>query len=167
MHYTIGAIVYADSREDVENLAGDVFEKLVGDAGPFDYFTIFKDGISRASSKKGTKDVKMLMDFNREEFIDNLGKLRTALGQMTDEAAFSRHGEFDVRYMAYQIGKYVGGGIYLYDSDGGGIRTPEDLQRALTKKDHQEPKGVFDWFPGDAEPTVASDAWIVLADAHS
>jgi hypothetical protein len=171
MHWTLGAIVIAEDAEDAVALAESSFDRLVQDSHPFDYFTIYKDQVMRVKTVEGKKAVEELMEATREDFIENLQKLRSSLSVMSDEDAFSYAAEFNVRYRAYQIGKYIGGGIFLYDQDGAGIRSPEKLKAIVFKDDSylRKPKGVMEWRP-DEPPTledVDDDVWIVLADAHS
>jgi hypothetical protein len=165
MHYTIGAIVYAPDAAEARSSAEGAFERISGEHGPFDYFTIFKDGVKRANSKTGKAAIDELMGWTREEFIENMAKLREALSRFSDEGAFSMAAEFDLRYRAYQIGRFSGPGVTLYDIHGGGIRNPEMLEAVLTKTDIEGPVGVLDWTPG--KRPIAEDAWIVLADVHS
>lgn len=171
MHWTLGAIVIAQDAEDAIALAESSLDQLVQDNHPFDYYTIYKNQAMRVRTANGKKAVEELMEATREHFIGNLQKLRDSLSVMSDEDAFSYAAEFNIRFRANQIGKYIGGGIFLYDKDGAGIRTPEELKAIVFKDDSYigKPKGVMEWRPDEPKKLdeVDDDVWIVLADAHS
>lgn len=161
MHMTIGAIVYASTAGGARSRAGSVFEGLVGEDEPFDYYTVLADETRRANSRKGRSNIDSLMAVTKEHFMANIERLRKALSQMSNEEAFSAAGEFSVKYQAYDLGKSAGSGVHLYTLNSIGITTAEMLEEILTKR--HGPKGVLDWRPQE----IDDDVWIVLADVHS
>ena len=162
MHRIIAAVVYADSRKEAIGLAEQIFGDLCTD-GICDYFNVV--ATEKASTQKGEAFAKALIKEARDRFEEDINALREALARLDNDRAFSPEGDFNVRWRAYQIGAYRGGGVRLYDQNGAAIRNDHELKVALTKTDAPNP-GVLDWRP-ENKPVIPADVWIVAADAHS
>jgi len=156
MHMVIRAIVYGKNEEEALKRAEIVFGRLVED-GSFDYYTLFNDNratmsgkarwgnlppVALAKSKEGRKLISDAMKATKDEFYDNVRKLRNALRDFTTEELFKmRYGfedkydeyGFDFRYVCNCIGSYSGESVWLYDNDGSGIRDEGHLKDVLTK----------------------------------
>ena len=165
MHMVIRAIVHALTDKAALSEAQEVFEELCN-SGIFDYYTTFETAESkvsggnlpavvRADSKAGRKLIEEGMNSTKSDFLRRIEVIKNAVNDFSAEELFEMEDDdfysFSIkkyggglRYNAYNIGRYRGHPIWLYDSDGEGIHTPGHLKRALKDK----------------------DIWVVLADVH-
>lgn len=169
MHQVIRIIVYAEDKINAREKAETILEhNLVGENGePFSYGTFFDDDSSTmsgkarwgnlpsvvlADSKEGKKLINDGMKFTKNEFLENLKKVREFIEKYSDEELFegenldsrkliikelSDKKEKDdismAKYYFLCIGQYTGSHIYLYDNDGSGIRDNKHLKNVLEK----------------------------------
>lgn len=170
MHMVIRAVVPATTSQEALECARGVFDGLVENGHPFDYYTMFnEDGtsvsgqgrygelpaVSDITSTEGKELLENGMEANKREFLDHLAKLRKMLVH-TDSELFecddtlgSLDGPAWFRYTAHHIGQYVGSSIWLYDQYGSGIRNPKELEEVLHQAEHEQKR-----------------VWIVPADVH-
>lgn len=109
MHRVIKAIVYATSEEEALEEAKDIFDRLV-DAGKFDYYTTFDmDGngvsgsdrwgdlptVARADSEEGRKLINRAMRKMKDEFEDNIEKIRKMVNECDNETLFEEGRNLD------------------------------------------------------------------------
>ena len=179
-HQIISAIVEAqDEKEALEN-GKEIFENLCGEGKPFDYYTTFegegtvvsgKDrwggvpAVIKVDSDEGKKWIDKFMDITKNEFSDNLQRIRKVLEHYSDDDIFEGEVQSDtskvvdklcktkdidlhsVRYSMYCCGMYNGYCIWLYNNDGEGIRNQRDLKWALENN--------------------GKSNWIIPVDVHS
>jgi hypothetical protein len=178
MHQVISAIVYAEDKEEALDNAKGIFDGLV-EEGVFDYYRTFDEdgsGISgrdrwgdlpvcaEADSQEGKKLIDDEMKYTKDEFMENIKKIRETLSKFSDEDLFSRDEDnSDVnlfRYHCYWIGQHKGTSVWLYNDDGDGIRSEEELNRALDK--------YVDLYKeeGEENPYTDDTVWVVPADVH-
>ena len=175
MHMVISAIVYAPDEESAFDKAREVFERLCGENGqPFDYFSTFESAgspmsgrgrwgsvvpIARADSKEGKRLIEEGMDATKIDFMRNLSEVRKALEGRSDEELFRKNDDM-WRYYAHGLGEYTGSNIWLYDNDGSGIRTPNNLESVLSKY-----RSIYE-DEGKENPHRDELVWVVPADVH-
>lgn len=173
MHQCIRLIVYADKEEEAGECAEKILFRLCGDYLPFDYGEILEKNnhwnvpsICLANSKEGKKLLDDGMRYYKNNFLDALKKVRVCLENYSDEEIFEEKPKQDLRqeiidkleggstrnclwkYYFYQVGKYAGSDIFVYDFEGEGIRDSEHLKDALYK-----------WNEGKT-------VWVVCCDVH-
>lgn len=166
MHMVIRAIVYANSREVAREKAEDIFKRLTDTEEPFDYYIMgYRDGSQanafKATSKQGKKLIERGMELMTADFQRSLEYVREHIDK--DDDVLMRDGKETGslwRYHCYQLGMYCGPAVWLYGSDGEGIRDSEHLENALNK-----------WrclYEDDGKPNPHADdsVWVVPADVH-
>ena len=176
MHMIIRAIVYAGSYKGALEKGRVIFERLTEEGGVFDYYVTFDGegspvsgrgrwgylpGVSLVTSRMGQKLIKDGMKWTKQGFIRSLQTLRKVLGERIDEEIFEA--EFDdglFRYHCHCAGQYEGSEIYLYDNDGGGIRTPKHLENVLNKWE------CLHGYEGKKNPYEGLGIYVVPADVH-
>lgn len=169
----IRAIVYAKDEGGALEEAERVFETLVENS-TFDYYCMFRKTdaghmvsgsdrwgeitpVAKVTSKEGKKLIDEGMEYTKQEFVRGLNYIRDAVKDFTDEELFNDkkvqvHGMKGMfRYFCHCVGQYVGSDIYLYDNDGSGIRSDNDLKNALEQYGH---------------PKKDIKVYIVPADVH-
>jgi len=138
----IAAVVYAHDEKEARKLRKRVFDFLSckGCQRPFDGYRLGVVGspewpfAAPAASPAGQKVIQECMAATRVEFLRHVKRLRAALAAASDEEIYlSRHPDLDVRFEAYEVGRYNGPGVFLYDDNGEGIRQPSHLQDVLEK----------------------------------
>jgi hypothetical protein len=176
MHTVIYALVPAKNQKEALSKADGVFERLTGDNRPFDYHQMFDtEGTSvsgkgrwgnipaarKVSSAAGTKMLQEAWGYTQQEFNDNLDHIRNAMKYTNAEimnecptgvARGQDNPLMLVRHRLYNCGQYEGSNIWLYDSDGSGIRTQRELDNVINNYGHPLPDG--------------EELWIVPADVH-
>ena len=166
MHMTIRAIVYAKTYENAIDNAEVVFDGLSGESKSFDYYGIYKEDVARADTKEGRELIAEGMELTQSELYENLAKVRHGLSQLSDEDIWtmvSKGRDADahmLRFFMGEAGQYKGSAIFIYDTDGEGIRDPQHLHRALTK---------WTCIYEDASklnPYADLDVWVVPSDVH-
>ena len=169
MHMVIRVIVYADEEEEALSEAKSVLDELCGDGKPFDYYTTFDDKdspmsgpgrwgpmapASRADSPEGKHLIDEGMSYTKNEFMENISKVREVLGFFSDEELFNKEmGEeasltlklkndedltrdFNVfGYYCHCLYRNPGADVWLYDQDGDAIGDPGHLKNVLNKWD--------------------------------
>ncbi len=145
MHMVIRTIVYAENETEALDNARTVFEKLIENQDPFDYYQMFDEpspyktsgsgrwgnltGVALVTSKEGKEFIKDGMKYTKESFMEHIKAIRKVL-KKTNEELFKDKYNFEFRYPCYCIGEYGGSNIWLYDKDGEGIRTEKHLENA-------------------------------------
>jgi len=173
MHMVIRAIVYSEDDKNALAQAKDIFETLV-EHEHFDYYVTFDmDGhkvsgkdrwgnlpiVARTDSEEGNELIEKGMKNTKEEFLSNMGKIRTQLKDKTDEQLFEESSVLFRAYLSW-TGALAGSSTFLYDHEGMGINDPEHLDNALNKwKTHYEDKG-------ELSPYKDLDIYVVPADVH-
>lgn len=157
MHQIIRAIVYATDEETALDIAKEVFTHLVDD-GVVDYFTtIDEEQIEgfpccvEATSDEGKKLIAEGMQYTKEEFTENMQRIRKAMNEHTDEELFE---DIMFRHGCFHIGQNRGSSVWIYDTHAQGITTEQDLKIAVEQ--YKEYYGV------DNDEKV----WVVPADVH-
>ncbi|WP_267644005.1 hypothetical protein [Haloarchaeobius amylolyticus] len=161
MHQLIYALVQASSTEHALANARSVFDTLVG-SGPaelaaFDYYVTFDNHdasfagparwgdlpvAARASTPAGAELIDRGWRATRDEFERNLTIAKEALAELTTDEIM--HDADLVRHAFYNVGRYQGPTITLYDEHACGIRHRRKLNAIL-----------------DTE-----NLWVVPADVH-
>lgn len=154
MHMIIRAIVYANDKNEALIQAKNVFNSLTENQEPFDYYTLFNNNESQvsgkarwgnltpvalASSKEGKKLIDGGMKATREAFDMSIKAIREGIEKYTDDQLFENkdvevggmRGMF--KYFTNIVGKHRGSDIFLYDNDGEGINSNENLKDVLSK----------------------------------
>jgi hypothetical protein len=158
----IYAPVEASTHDDALATGKTVFDRLVG-ADPyscavFDYYVCFDEedmsvaGKARwgnlptaapVNSDDGQDLLKRGWEATKEEFERNLGRVKEALDELSDEAIM--RDEDLARHAFHQVGAHNGPTIFLYNQHANGIRHREQLDRLLEESE---------------------ELWIVPADVH-
>jgi hypothetical protein len=177
MHMTIGAIVYADSKEQAVARATGVFEELVSEHTGFDYFSILdRQGDEPfypclAESVDGRTIIGRMMEWATLDFERGVASVKKMINNFTAEELMEERPAdtrplhekqgFDalIRHRFYKLGQYRGGNVWLYDFQCEGIRNWRHVHDALSK------------WGGEAsaiknDPMILGSAWIVPADVH-
>ncbi|WP_267644112.1 hypothetical protein [Haloarchaeobius amylolyticus] len=161
MHQLIYALVQASTEEQALQDAHCVFDRLVGcrpEATPvFDYYVTFDDRSSRcagparwgdlpvavpAGSPRGAELIERGWKDTLNQFERNLGIVQDAIAQYSTEEIMQ---DTDlVRHAFYNVGRYQGPTIALYDGHGCGIRHRRQLNSVLERE----------------------NIWVVPADVH-
>lgn len=160
MHMVCFALVEASTQEHAVAAGRTVFDRLVGAAsgeyGVFDYYVTFDEeepsfaGTARwgdlpVGVRVGTSEGDALVErgwqATEEEFLENIERVRTALGELSNDEIME---DEQVRHAFHQLGVSEGPPVYLYDEHGTGIRNRSQLERVL----------------------ATGDRWIVPADVH-
>lgn len=173
MHMVIRAIVYAPDEESAMDKAKEIFDRLCGENGqPFDYYSLFEGAgspmsgrgrwgsivpIARADSKEGKYLIKDGMAATKREFMRALAEIKKGIEKYSDEELFSKRCDM-WRYYAHNAGQYDGTSIWLYNDDGSGIRTPQDLENVLNKYESI--------YKNEPNPHADEHVWIIPADVH-
>jgi len=166
MHMVIRAIVYADSREEARVKATRIFDGLTENQEPFDYYTIgFRDGSDanalKADSKRGKELIQRGMELMIADFTRSLEYVREHINKPDDVLMRDDKETGSLwRYHCYQLGMYHGPAVWLYDSDGSGIRDAAHLERALNKW-----RCLYE-DDGKPNPHATDEIWVVPADVH-
>ena len=176
MHQVINAIVYAEDEEEAMDQARGIFENMV-ERGIFDYYRTFDedmDGVSGksrwgelpacadAGSEEGKKLVDDGMKYTKDEFIEDVGKIRECLSKFSDEEIFSGDARENMLFRShcFHAGQYKGASVWLYDNDGDGIRTEKEMNDALGKY------ACLYEDEGKKNPYENDTVWVVPADVH-
>lgn len=156
MHMTIGALVFASSRDDAIDKATTIFEWLV-ERQKFDYYNIEQDGAHKAISKKGKETIEILEKHTQQELCRNLDIIRDGLETFTNEDIWNEKDNKKlsgsttiIRHCMYCAGMYHGHSLFLYDQDGCGIQSKSHLNSILDK-----------W-----NGKYTDDLWVVTANVH-
>ena len=197
MHMVICCLVYAPNKEEALTKAKGVLDRLCGEHDePFDCYTTFDNegspvsgkgrwgnlpAVVRADSPEGKKFIDEGMKATRDEFMENMRRIRRGLDNMTDDDLFSEElvshdarakkvfdpkpDAFDynprmIKHLMHSAGQYVGPEIFLYDNDGSGIRSPKHLKDVLNKW-----PTLYDG-SGKENPYKFFHTWVIPADVH-
>lgn len=187
MHQCIRFIIYAKTPEQACIKAQDLLdERLTGDGRPFDYGNVLDlkannnwgvANVTLADSKDGKKLIKDGIDYTKKHFMESIKEVRLILDKYSDDEIFEERedpkkdlkkaiinkleGKSDRgmwKHSFYQVGKYDGSDIFLYDNDGESIRDSHHLKNTLDK-----------WkCLGENRPKLDPDdkVWVVCADVH-
>lgn len=163
MHMVITALVSAEDPKSAIAEARDIFEKLCYEGGPFDYFVTFDEEghtvagkdrwgdltpAANTNTKEGKEMLESAMKATEENFIENIDKIRYLLSAHSNEDLLNEKDFIGIRYRSYCIGQYEGSNVWIYDSEGCGIRNRKELEWAL---EHIGEDG---------------GVWAVIADVH-
>lgn len=147
MHMYIGVITYGKNKQIAREAAKDIVNNMCDETGyAFDGNSVMGKTVS-VKGDIGRKLISRCMRATIREFLYALKKVRTALDRYTDKQLASSERIYPeeggdmvestgmARYWMYRAGSYKGSAIYLYDSDGEGIRTREHLKNVLNQWD--------------------------------
>lgn len=183
MHMMIAVIVYAPSEQEGLARGREVLDGLCGEGGkPFDYYCTFDEDTPTAGKARwgdhkpvmwalgpeGLHFIGQRMEATKAELMENLGKIRDGLAQLTDEDIYNNVNKGEeihlkahfLRYLLSKAGAGDGPGIFLYDNDGAGIENPGHLENALGKWEslYKDKEG--------GNPHKDMEVWVVPADVH-
>lgn len=166
MHMMIYVIVHAPTQDEALMEAEWVIEDLCVNPQGFDWYNTFAEERARkrwggefptaaaAASAIGQEWIAEGLKFTQETFRENLQRVRTVLAHTSDAALVTWAQGLGTtslayfRYICYQLGLSLGSHIWLYDQNGQGILTAEQLTAALKPA------------------TKGLKAWVVPADVH-
>jgi hypothetical protein len=181
MHTVIRAVVYAKTKEDALDKARSVFERLVENQNPFDYYQMFdNEGTSvsgkgrwgnlpaavKTTTKAGKKLIDEGMTYTRNEFNEAINAIREAVNnydnkQLFEDKEVKANGMVGMfRYYCGIAGSYRGSSVWLYDDDGEGILNEKQLEDVLSKY-----QCIYDR-NGQVNPHKDESIWVVPADVH-
>ena len=163
MHMIIRNIVYANSGSEAISKARNNMDNLCEGQYPFDYYDTFDNGgtsywgdrlqpVSEISTAEGRK---LVVDGWRNTLRDmrwHLQEIRRLTEYKTDLEIMLSLKEDQLQYHYYSVGMYQGSGVWLYDSDGEGIKSRGHLNSVLNK-----------W---DAKNLQDQKVFVVPADVH-
>ena len=105
--------------------------------------------------------VKDGMKNTTSEFMHNIAKVRRLLDESTDKELFE-HGDYPFKYLCHCLGETKGHTVWLYDHEGEGITSEDNLKNVLemwrTLYDSDE-----SWRKSHSEDTRV---YVVPADVH-
>lgn len=180
MHQIIRTIVYAKTKENALEEAERVFGGLCGEDKVFDYYTLFNDNTSKVSGKarwgelppvvlaKGKEGKKLInegFETTKKSFMDNIKSIKKLINNFSDEELFEGKSKektkeeinlYMFKFYCHCAGMYKGIEIFLYDSDGEGIRDSRHLKNALNK-----------WVSVVGNKYKDLKIWVIPADVHS
>jgi hypothetical protein len=174
MHKPLGVIVYANSRNEAQQIAEQMFnnnEGLTEDNWHQEIEKRWTDAITvphKATSKKGKEFIDMLMSYTKEEFQRHLREAQELVNQYSADELFEgrlQSGEHDnelglFRYLCYHLSGYNIGENWLISWEGEFIRSQHELDNTLDKykciyEDKNQPN-----------PYKNQDIWVVPFDIH-
>ena len=144
MHMIIRNIVYANSGSEAISKARNNMDNLCEGQYPFDYYDTFDNGgtsywgdrlqpVSEISTAEGRK---LVVDGWRNTLRDmryHLQEIRKITENKSDLEIIQSLKENHLQHHYYSIGMYQGSGVWMYDTDGEGIKSRNHLNNALTK----------------------------------
>jgi len=143
MHMQIGIITYGNNKPEAREAAKNILNNMTGEDGqPFDYGQVIGKTVS-AKGDIGRHIISRCMQATTKEFLYNMGNVRRLLGEFTDKQLASHDylsSEKEptdstgmTKFWMFKAGQYKGSSVFLYDSDGEGIRTREGLKNVLSQ----------------------------------
>ena len=169
MHQIIRVIVYAKDKGAALKRAKSILNILLQN-NTFDYYVTFDDNTSTIAGRgrwgdispvvpihsvEGIKLVKDGWNATIEDFMNYLFKLRKTMKYKSDIKLMN---DRNFRFYAYEVGKYAGSAVWLYDDNSEGIRTIDHLKNAVNKW-----KFLND---SNSQKREKLKVWIVPADIH-
>lgn len=150
---TIRVITYGKDAAEARQHAQVVVDNLIEDK----HF----QGCSECSSAfRYSADGKKLLDegmeYTRNTFLMHLKEVRKAINNKTDEALFEERDLF--KHHMYCAGQYVGNTVYVYDSDGEGVKDTTHLDNAINKWEC-----LYESNPSIKEKYAGLDVWVTTA----
>ena len=144
MRMLIGIIVKGKNEKDAIDRAEDIVIKMIGEDCAFDYYSLENDDLegfprcAKILSEKGKEIIEYLFNHMYEDFMILLSDIRSALDEYTDTEIIEESDRKFTRHLMYQLGRYSGWPIALYEEDGMGIRTKReyDMYMKTVGKDH-------------------------------
>lgn len=163
MHYGIAVLTYANSAKEAIQGAETGFEYLCEGQDPFDGFEILPPAL-KADSKKGKALIEQFFGYYVRDFKEHYERLKECLTLFNSEDELEKEqmgvvGPLDMRYYAYNVGRYKGIPIRLYTDDAEGIRTREDLKNVLNRYACLAKTDPYQY-------PIKRPVWIVKADVH-
>ena len=163
MHMIIRNIVYANSGSEAISKARNNMDSLCEGQYPFDYYDTFDEGgtsywgdklqpVSEISTAEGRK---LVVDGWRNTLRDmryHLQEIRKITENKSDLEIIQSLKDSHLQYHYYSIGMYQGSVVWMYDSDGEGIKSRSHLNNVLNK-----------W---DAKNLQDQKVFVVPADVH-
>jgi len=163
MHMIIRNIVYANSGSEAISKARNNMDNLCEGQYPFDYYDTFDNGgtsywgdrlqpVSEISTAEGRK---LVVDGWRNTLRDmryHLQEIRKITENKSDLEIIQSLKDSHLQYHYYSIGMYQGSVVWMYDSDGEGIKSRSHLNNVLNK-----------W---DAKNLQDQKVFVVPADVH-
>jgi hypothetical protein len=149
MHMIIRNIVYANSKGEALGKAKNNMDYLCEGQYPFDYYDTFDEGgtsywgdrlqpVSEISTAEGRKLVVDGWKNTLRDMRYHLQEIRKITENKSD--------------LSFLVGDYRGAGVWMYDSDGEGIKSRSHLNNVLNK-----------W---DAKNLQDQKVFVVPADVH-
>ena len=163
MHMIIRNIVYANSGSEAISKARNNMDYLCEGQYPFDYYDTFDEGgtsywgdrlqpVSEISTAEGRK---LVVDGWRNTLRDmryHLQEIRKITENKSDLEIIQSLKDSHLQYHYKSVGDYRGAGVWMYDSDGEGIKSRSHLNNVLNK-----------W---DAKNLQDQKVFVVPADVH-
>jgi len=163
MHMIIRNIVYANSGSEAISKARNNMDNLCEGQYPFDYYDTFDEGgtsywgdklqpVSEINTAEGRK---LVVDGWRNTLRDmryHLQEIRKITENKSDLEIIQSLKDSHLQYHYYSIGMYQGSVVWMYDSDGEGIKSRSHLNNVLNK-----------W---DAKNLQDQKVFVVPADVH-
>ena len=147
MHMGIAIVVYAKDRKEATSKAMDIADSLCCEQYPFDYHRSYgrcEDFPDLDFSMALPLDDDRILDLLKENhtatkraFMCNAQKVLDAIKDKTPEEMWNIENDM-WKYYTYQIGKYEGSDIFVYDDNGEGIRDDGHFRRVITKYNDSE-----------------------------
>ena len=147
MHMGIAIVVYAVDQKEATAKANDIADSLCCNEHPFDYHSDYKRcdempdlNLTMALPLDDDRVLDMLKnkhDATKRWFMYNAQKVLDAIKDKTPEEMWNIENDM-WKYYAYQMGKYKGSDIFVYDDDGEGIRDDGHFGRVITKYNDSE-----------------------------
>ena len=163
MHMIIRNIVYANTKGEALGKAKNNMDYLCEGQYPFDYYDTFDNGgtsywgdrlqpVSEISTAEGRK---LVVDGWRNTLRDmrwHLQEIRKITENKSDLEIIQSLKSSYLQYHYKSVGDYRGAGVWMYDSDGEGIKSRSHLNNVLNK-----------W---DAKNLQDQKVFVVPADVH-
>jgi len=163
MHMIIRNIVYANSGSEAISKARNNMDSLCEGQYPFDYYDTFDNGgtsywgdrLQPVSDIHTAEGRKLVVDGWRNTLRDmrwHLQEIRKITENKSDLEIIQSLKDSHLQYHYKSVGDYRGSGVWMYDSDGEGIKSRSHLNNVLNK-----------W---DAKNLQDQKVFVVPADVH-
>ena len=163
MHMIIRNIVYANSGSEAISKAKNNMDYLCEGQYPFDYYDTFDEGgtsywgdrlqpVSEISTAEGRKLVVDGWKNTLRDMRYHLQEIRKITENKSDLEIIQSLKDSHLQYHYKSVGDYRGSGVWMYDSDGEGIKSRSHLNNVLNK-----------W---DAKNLQDQKVFVVPADVH-
>lgn len=147
MHMGIAIVVYAENQDEATAKANDIADSLCCNEYPFDYHSDYNRcddmpdlDLTMALSLDDERVLTLLKEKHaatKRAFTYNARKVLDAIKDKTPEEMWDIEDDM-WKFYTYQMGKYKGSDIFVYDDDGEGIRDDGHFGRVITKYNDSE-----------------------------